>query len=91
MQYLIPTWFVTPLQQGVAIVLILVVPTAIACLPLRWLRQILLLVAGLYVGAFLLLGVAGGGGSHMDTRRSFHSTNQQHGYQHKEMLLFTAS
>ncbi len=58
-QYLIPTWFVTPLQQGVAIVLILVVPTAIACLPLRWLRQILLLFAGLYVGAFLLLGVAG--------------------------------
>ncbi len=59
MQYLIPTWFVTPLQQGMAIILILVVPTAIACLPLRWLRQILRLVAGLYVGAFLLLGVAG--------------------------------
>ena len=58
-QYLAPTWFSTPIQQGVAIILILVVPTAIACLPLRWLRQILLLVAGFYVGTFLLLGVAG--------------------------------
>ena len=58
-QYLVPTWFVTPLQQGIAIVLILIVPTAMACLPLRWLKHILLLVAALYVGVFLLLGVAG--------------------------------
>ena len=53
-QYLVPTWFVTPLQQGIAIVLILIVPTAMACLPLRWLKHILLLVAALYVGVFLL-------------------------------------
>ncbi len=59
-QYLAPTWFVTPFQQGLAIVLILVVPTAIACLPLRWLRKILLLIATLYVCIFLLLGIAGG-------------------------------
>src|SRR5437588_5596256 len=44
-QYLAPTWFTTPAQQGVAIVLILLIPTAVACLPLRWLRQILLIVA----------------------------------------------
>jgi diguanylate cyclase (GGDEF)-like protein len=60
MQYLVPTWFVTPTQQGIAIILVLLVPTAITCLPLRWLRHILRLIAVFYVGAFLLLGVAGG-------------------------------
>ena len=58
-QYLAPTWFTTPLQQGLAIVFILIVPTAIACLPLRWVKHILLALATLYVGVFLLLGVAG--------------------------------
>src|ERR1700694_549203 len=58
-QYLAPTWFTTPLQQGIAIVFILIVPTAIACLPLRWVKRILLALAALYVGVFLLLGAAG--------------------------------
>ncbi len=58
-QYLAPTWFTTPGQQGLAIVAILLVPTVIACLPLRWLKHILLIVAVLYLGAFILLGVAG--------------------------------
>ncbi len=59
-QYLAPTWFTTPAQQGLAIVLILLVPTGIACLPLRWLKHILLVVAALYFAVFMLLGVAGG-------------------------------
>jgi len=58
-QYLVPTWFTTPVEQGLAIVLILLVPTSLACLPLRWLRHILLVVAALYFGIFILLGVAG--------------------------------
>ena len=58
-QYLVPTWFTTPLQQGIAIVFILIVPTAIACLPLRWVKRILLALATLYVSVFLLLGFAG--------------------------------
>ncbi len=58
-QYLAPTWFTTPAQQGVAIVLVLIVPTLAACIPLKWLKHILLVVAILYVGVFLLLGIAG--------------------------------
>jgi len=59
-QYLAPTWFTTPAQQGLAIVLILLIPTAVACLPLRWLKHILFIVAVLYFSVFALLGVAGG-------------------------------
>src|SRR5579859_1384390 len=58
-QYLAPTWFTTPIQQGLAIVLILIVPTAVACLPLRLLKRILLVLATFYVGIFALLGAAG--------------------------------
>jgi diguanylate cyclase (GGDEF)-like protein len=58
-QYLAPSWFTTPIQQGLAIVLILIVPTAIACLPLRLLKRILMALAAFYVGVFVLLGVAG--------------------------------
>ena len=59
-QYLAPTWFTTPAQQGPAIVIILLIPTALACLPLRWLKHILVAVAALYFGVFMLLGIAGG-------------------------------
>jgi diguanylate cyclase (GGDEF)-like protein len=58
-QYLAPSWFTTPIQQGLAIVLILIVPTAVACLPMRLLKRILLVLATFYVGVFALLGAAG--------------------------------
>ena len=58
-QYLAPNWFTTPIQQGLAIVLILIVPTAVACIPLRLLKRILLVLAAFYVGVFVLLGAAG--------------------------------
>ena len=58
-QYLAPGWFTTPIQQGLAIVLILIVPTAVACLSLRLLKRILLALATFYVGVFVLLGLAG--------------------------------
>lgn len=58
-QYLAPGWFTTPIEQGLAIVLILIVPTAVACLPLRLLKRILLVLATFYVGVFVLLGLAG--------------------------------
>lgn len=58
-QYLAPNWFTTPIQQGLAIVLILIVPTAVACLPLCLLKRILLVLATFYVGVFALLGAAG--------------------------------
>jgi diguanylate cyclase (GGDEF)-like protein/putative nucleotidyltransferase with HDIG domain len=59
-QYLAPTWFATAAQQGLAVVLILIVPTGIACVPLRWLKHILFVVAALYFGVFILEGLAGG-------------------------------
>ena len=59
-QYLAPTWFTTPAEQGLATVLILLIPTGLACLPLRWLKYILLVVATLYFSAFILVGIAGG-------------------------------
>lgn len=59
-QYLAPTWFTTPAQQGTAIVVILLIPTGLACLPLRWLKHILFVVAALYFSVFMLLGIAGG-------------------------------
>src|SRR5947207_9103117 len=43
-QYVTPAWFTTPATQGVAIVLILLIPTGLACLPLRWLKHIFLVV-----------------------------------------------
>jgi diguanylate cyclase (GGDEF)-like protein/putative nucleotidyltransferase with HDIG domain len=58
-QYLAPTWLTTPAQQAIATLLLLVIPAAMSCLPLQRLRPILLAVAVLYVGALLLLGVAG--------------------------------
>lgn len=58
-QYLAPNWFTTPIEQGLAIVLILIIPTAVACLPLWLLKRILLVLAIFYVSVFVLLGVSG--------------------------------
>src|SRR5229473_1817080 len=58
-QYLNPTWFGTPGEQGIAIAVILVVATAITCLPLRRLKTILLVLAALYLSIFVLIGAAG--------------------------------
>jgi diguanylate cyclase (GGDEF)-like protein/putative nucleotidyltransferase with HDIG domain len=59
-QYLAPAWFVTPVQQCVGIILVLVVATGITCLPLRWLKYLLLVLVVLYVSVYLLMGMAGG-------------------------------
>ncbi|HLX58762.1 MAG TPA: amino acid permease, partial [Ktedonobacteraceae bacterium] len=58
-QYLAPNWFTTPAQQGLAIILILIAPTAIACLSLRLLKRILLVLATFYFAVFVSLGAAG--------------------------------
>ena len=58
-QYLLPTWFVTPVQQCLGIIVILVIATALTCLPLRWLKHLLSLFAILYLAVFALVGTAG--------------------------------
>lgn len=58
-QYLAPTWFTSQAQQALVVVLVLLISTAIACLPMRWLKHFLCGVALLYFGVFLLLGIAG--------------------------------
>src|SRR2546425_1818106 len=58
-QYLLPGWFVTPMQQCLGIVFILAIATALTCLPLRWLKHLLGMFAVLYLAVFALLGAAG--------------------------------
>ncbi|HKV57867.1 MAG TPA: amino acid permease, partial [Ktedonobacteraceae bacterium] len=58
-QYLFPNWFSTPGEQGIAMAVILVVATAVTCLPLRRLKNMLLALAALYLSIFVLLGAAG--------------------------------
>lgn len=58
-QYLNPSWFGTPNQQGIAMAVIIVVATAVTCLPLRHLKNILLVLAALYLSIFVLIGAAG--------------------------------
>jgi diguanylate cyclase (GGDEF)-like protein len=58
-QYLAPTWFVTPMQQCPLLLLTLLLATVGVCLPLRWLRRILLIMAALYLSIFVLIGLAG--------------------------------
>ena len=60
LQYIMPTWFNTPLQLCLAIVAILLVATTVSILPLRHLMKILLALAALYLSACLLQGIAGG-------------------------------
>ena len=59
-QYLAPSWFTSQAEQALVIVLVLVGCTAIACLPMRWLKHLLFGAALLYLSVFLLLGIAGG-------------------------------
>src|SRR6266702_4427898 len=58
-QYLLPSWFVTPLQQSLGIIVILAIATALTCLPLRWLKHLLSMFAILYLAVFALVGTAG--------------------------------
>lgn len=59
-QYLAPTWFTTPVEHFLAMMAVLLVSTATACLPLRWLKQVLLGFAVLYYSFYVTLGIAGG-------------------------------
>src|SRR5712691_7148063 len=59
-QYLAPTWFTTPVEHFLALMAVLLVSTATACLPLRWLKQVLLGFAALYYSFYMMLGIAGG-------------------------------
>ncbi len=59
LQYLVPTWFVTPNEQGLGILFALLVTATITCLPMRLLKRILFLLTALYLAAFLLIGLAG--------------------------------
>ncbi|MFL5698853.1 MAG: amino acid permease [Ktedonobacteraceae bacterium] len=58
-QYLLPSWFVTPVQQCLGIIVILAIATALTCLPLRWLKHLLSMFAILYLAVFALVGTAG--------------------------------
>ncbi|MFL5704781.1 MAG: amino acid permease, partial [Ktedonobacteraceae bacterium] len=58
-RYLLSGWLVTPLQQGIGIICLLIIATALACLPLRWLKDLLGGMALLYLGVFVVLGSAG--------------------------------
>ena len=58
-QYLLPTWFTTAPQQCIALIILLVIATGIACLPLRILKYILMLAVVLYLAVFALIGIAG--------------------------------
>ena len=58
-QYLLPTWFVTPVQQCLGIIVILAIATTLTCLPLRWLKHLLSMFAILYLAVFALVGTAG--------------------------------
>lgn len=58
-QYLTPQWFTTPAQQCIALMFLLVIATAIACIPLRILKHFLLASAILYLGIFALITIAG--------------------------------
>lgn len=58
-QYLFPTWFTTPVQQCIALIIAVVIATAVACIPLRMLKYILLGSGLLYLGVFALIAIAG--------------------------------
>lgn len=58
-QYLAPTWFTTPIEQCLLILVGLMVATAIACLPLRWLKHILFGTVLLYLVLYVIIGLAG--------------------------------
>lgn len=59
-QSLAPTWFTTPVEHFLAMMAVLLVSTATACLPLRWLKHVLLGFAALYYSFYMMPGIAGG-------------------------------
>jgi diguanylate cyclase (GGDEF)-like protein len=58
-QYLLPTWFATPALQCVALIIVVAIATAVACIPLRILKYILLGATLLYLAVFALIAIAG--------------------------------
>ncbi len=58
-QYLFPTWFTTSVQQCIALMIVVGIATAVACIPLRILKHILLGSGLLYLGVFALITIAG--------------------------------
>ena len=58
-QYLLPTWFTTAPQQCIALIILLVIATGIACIPLRILKHFLMLAVILYLAVFALIAIAG--------------------------------
>ncbi|MHB8598351.1 MAG: amino acid permease [Ktedonobacteraceae bacterium] len=58
-QYLLPTWFTTASQQCIALIILLVIATGIACIPLRILKHILMTSVILYLAVFALIAIAG--------------------------------
>lgn len=59
LQYFVPTWFTTPIEQCGAIIVALLIVTVITCIPLRWLKWLLLAMTICYLGVFALIGAAG--------------------------------
>src|SRR5215472_3134926 len=58
-QYLAPAWFTSPVEHFLLILAGLLVATAMACLPLSWLKRILLVLAVPYYSFYMMLGAAG--------------------------------
>jgi diguanylate cyclase (GGDEF)-like protein len=59
-QYLAPAWFTNPTEHFLVIMVVLLVATAIACLPLSLLKRILLGLAVPYYFFYMTVGAAGG-------------------------------
>jgi diguanylate cyclase (GGDEF)-like protein len=59
-QYLAPAWFTSPTEHFLLIMAVLLVATPMACLPLSWLKRILLVLAAPYYSFYMTLGAAGG-------------------------------
>jgi diguanylate cyclase (GGDEF)-like protein len=58
-QFLAPAWLTTPAQQGSMAIVIIAIATAITCIPLRYLKYLLLALAAVYLSVFALLGGLG--------------------------------
>jgi diguanylate cyclase (GGDEF)-like protein len=59
-QYLAPAWFTNPTEHFLVITVVLLVATAIACLPLSWLKRMFLVLAVPYYLLYMTVGAAGG-------------------------------
>ena len=59
-QYLAPAWFTSSAEHFLLITAGLLVATVMACLPLSWLKRILLVLAVPYYSFYMMLGAAGG-------------------------------